>query len=48
MNMQDGYKLKKSQEKINLLIYTEGNHETRFRGKKDILTKVTEDRVQYW
>ena len=27
--------------------YTEGKHETRFRGKKDISTKVTKDSVQY-
>ena len=25
--------------------YTEGKHGTRFRGKKDILTKVTKDSV---
>ena len=28
--------------------YTEGKHGTQFRGKKDILTKVTKDSVQYW
>ena len=28
--------------------YTEGKLGTRFRVKKDILTKVTKDSVQYW
>ena len=28
--------------------YTEDKHGIRFRGKKDILTKVTKDSVQYW
>ena len=28
--------------------YTEGKHGTWFRGKEDILTKVTNDSVQYW
>ena len=28
--------------------YTEGKHGTPFRGKKDILTKVTKNSVQYW
>ena len=27
---------------------TEGKHGIRFRGKKDILTKVTKDSIQYW
>ena len=29
-------------------VATEGKDGTRFRGKKDILTKVIKDSVQYW
>ena len=28
--------------------YIEGKHGTQFRGKKDILTKVKKESVQYW
>ena len=29
-------------------LFREGKHRTWYRSKKDILTKVTEDSVQYW